>query len=124
EGIPTRRLDLITGGRLQAFAHNVVSARRVGSGARTTASAVRSYMSPPGVGFRNLHLRPGGDDLEGLMRRAGRAFYVQSVTGLHSGANAVSGDFSAGATGLLVREGDWAEPVREVTIASTLQRMP
>jgi len=123
EGIPTRRLELIRRGRLQGFAHNVVSARRVGDGARTTGSAMRSYMSSPGVGFRNLHLEPGEDDLEGLMRRAGGGFYVQNVTGLHSGANPVSGDFSAGATGLLVRDGDWAEPVREVTIASTLQRM-
>ena len=51
------------------------------------------------------------------------ALYVQSVSGLHSGTNPVSGDFSVGAEGLLVRDGVLAEPVREVTIASTLQRM-
>ena len=51
------------------------------------------------------------------------AFYVQSVTGLHSGTNAISGDFSVGAVGLMVRDGAFAEPVREVTVASTLQRM-
>ena len=49
--------------------------------------------------------------------------YVQSVSGLHSGTNPVSGDFSVGADGLMVRNGVFAEPVREVTIASTLQRM-
>ena len=49
--------------------------------------------------------------------------YVQSVSGLHSGTNPVSGDFSVGAVGLVVRDGEFAEPVREVTIASTLQRM-
>ena len=48
---------------------------------------------------------------------------VQSVTGLHSGANPVSGDFSVGVEGLMVRDGALAEPVREATIASTLQRM-
>jgi PmbA protein len=48
---------------------------------------------------------------------------VQSVSGLHSGTNPVSGDLSLGAEGLLVRGGAFAEPVREVTIASTLQRM-
>ena len=48
---------------------------------------------------------------------------MQSVSGLHSGTNAVSGDFSVGAVGLMVRDGAFAEPVREVTIASTLQRM-
>ena len=48
---------------------------------------------------------------------------MQSVSGLHSGTNPVSGDFSVGADGLMVRDGELAEPVREVTIASTLQRM-
>jgi PmbA protein len=51
------------------------------------------------------------------------ALYVQSVSGLHSGTNPISGDFSVGAEGLMVRGGEFAEPVREVTIASTLQRM-
>jgi PmbA protein len=51
------------------------------------------------------------------------AFYVQSVSGLHSGTNPISGDFSVGAEGLMLRNGAFAEPVREVTIASTLQRM-
>ena len=45
------------------------------------------------------------------------------MSGLHSGTNPVSGDFSVGADGLMVRDGALAEPVREVTIASTLQRM-
>ena len=48
---------------------------------------------------------------------------MQSVSGLHSGTNPISGDFSVGADGLMVRDGAFAEPVREVTIASTLQRM-
>ena len=51
------------------------------------------------------------------------ALYVQSVSGLHSGTSPVSGDFSVGAEGLMVRDGEFAEPVREVTVASTLQRM-
>ncbi len=48
---------------------------------------------------------------------------MQSVSGLHSGTNPVSGDFSVGADGLMVRDGAFAEPIREVTIASTLPRM-
>lgn len=57
------------------------------------------------------------------MADVGEGLLVQSVTGLHSGANPVSGDFSVGVEGLLVRGGAPAEPVREATIASTLQRM-
>jgi PmbA protein len=45
------------------------------------------------------------------------------MTGLHSGVNAVSGDFSVGAEGVMIRDGALAEPVREVTMGSTLQRL-
>ena len=48
---------------------------------------------------------------------------MQTVSGLHSGTSPVSGDFSVGAVGLMVRDGVFAEPVREATVASTLQRM-
>jgi PmbA protein len=50
-------------------------------------------------------------------------FLVQGVAGLHSGVNPVSGDFSTGAEGLRIRNGELAEPIREVTIASTVQRL-
>ncbi len=53
----------------------------------------------------------------------GEGFYVQSITGVHSGVNPVSGDFSVGAEGLMIAGGSLAQPVREVTVASTLQRM-
>ena len=53
----------------------------------------------------------------------GDGLLVQDVTGLHSGVNAVSGDFSVGAEGVMIRGGALAEPVREITLASTLQRM-
>ena len=57
------------------------------------------------------------------MATVGDGLLVQSLSGLHSGVNPVSGDFSVGAEGLLVRGGALASPVREVTIASSIQRM-
>jgi len=121
DGVPTRRNELIVDGVLRRFLHNVYTGRRSGSG--TTASATRSFASTPGVGVRALRLEPGPKSPEAIMRDAGEAFYVQSVSGLHSGTNPISGDFSVGAEGLMVRDGAFAEPVREVTVASTLQRM-
>ncbi len=121
EGVPTRRVDLILDGRLQGFLHNVYTARR--SGARTTGSAVRGFKSTPAVGARALHLRPGPKSPDAILAAVPEALYVQSVSGLHSGTDPVSGDFSVGAEGLMVRDGELAEPVREITIASTLQRM-
>lgn len=122
EGMPTRANDLVVDGVLRGFLHNTYTGRR--SGAGTTGSAVRSgYATPPGVGARALALTPGARSPDELLARVGDAFYVQSVSGLHSGTNPVSGDFSLGAEGLLVRGGTFADPVREVTIASTVPRM-
>lgn len=121
EGVVSRRNDLIADGVLRGFLHNTYTGRRSGMG--TNGAAVRGFGSTPGCGARALTLAPGTRPPEALMAAAGEALYVQSVSGLHSGTNPVSGDFSVGAEGLMLRDGALAEPVREVTIASTLPRM-
>lgn len=121
EGLATRRNPLISGGVLDRFLHNTYSGRRAGSA--STGSAVRGARSTPGVGCQALAVEPGTGSLDELIGALDTGFLVQSLTGLHSGVNAVSGDFSVGAEGLMIRDGALAEPVREVTIASTLQRM-
>ncbi len=99
-----------------------MSARRAGTA--STGSAVRGgFAGTPGAGCRAVVLQPGTLGLEEILAAVGEGLYVQSVTGVHSGVNPVSGDFSVGAEGLMVRDGRLAEPVREVTVASTLQRM-
>jgi PmbA protein len=124
EGVPCRANRLVVDGVLQGFLHNTYTARRAGSGAATTGSAGRGgFKSTPGVGIKALAFAPGERSPEQLLGDAGEALYVQSVSGIHSGTNPISGDFSVGASGLMVRDGAFAEPVREVTIASTLPRM-
>ena len=121
EGLATRRNSLIEAGHLCGFLHNAYTGRR--SGTRSTGSAVRGYRSTPGVGLHAIAVAPGEGTLDELIASIDAGFFVQGLTGLHSGVNAVSGDFSVGAEGLMIRNGALAEPVREVTIASTLQRM-
>jgi PmbA protein len=121
EGLACRRNALIDGGRLQGFLHNSWTARR--SGAASTGSAVRGARSAPGVGARVLVLEPGDRSFEELVASIDLGLYVNSFAGLHSGVNPVSGDFSVGSDGVMIRNGSLAEPVREVTIASTLQRL-
>lgn len=122
EGLASRRNVLIENGVLQGFLHNSYTGRRCG--VPSTASAVRGgYRSTPGVGSRALSLTPGDRSQEQLMADVGDGLLVQSVSGLHSGANPISGDFSVGVEGVLFRGGAPGEPVREATIASTLQRM-
>ena len=122
EGLATRRNVLIENGVLQGFVQNAYTARR--AGAASTGSAVRGgFKTTPGVGTRALALVPGTRTQQELLSDIGDGLLVLSVQGLHSGANPVSGDFSVGCEGLVVRDGVAAEPVREATIASTLQRM-
>jgi PmbA protein len=121
EGVPTSRTPLIDRGVLRGFLHNTVTARRDGSGARSTGNASRpSYRGVPGVSTTNLLVEPGPEPPEALLASAGRGVYVQEVKGVHSGANPISGEFSVGAAGLRVEGGALGEPLREMTIASTL----
>ena len=121
EGLASRRNVLIDGGRLQQFVHNAYTARR--SGTASTANAVRGFSSTPSVGCRALSLAPGTDLQPELLKAVGDGVLVSSVSGLHSGVNPVSGDFSTGAEGLRISGGELADPLREFTVASTLQRM-
>ncbi|HET6834865.1 MAG TPA: TldD/PmbA family protein [Acidimicrobiales bacterium] len=121
EGLATRRVPLIVDGVLQGFLHNTMTGRR--AGVPSTASAIRGYRSTPGVGAQALALATGTGSLDDLVAAVDHGVLVQSMTGLHSGVNPVSGDFSVGVEGLMVRGGQRAEPIREATIASTLQRL-
>ncbi len=124
EGLACRRNVLIDAGVLRAFFYDTVSASR--AGVSSTGSAVRGgFSGTPGPGCRALTLAPGaeGYDEAGVLAAVGEGVFVQSMTGVHSGVNPISGDFSVGAEGLMIRDGKLAEPVREITVASTLQRM-
>ena len=121
EGVPTGRHELVTAGVLNGFLHNTYTALR--GQTRSTGNAVRGYRSTPGVGTTNLFVEPGDRSLEELLRDAEGGVLVQDVSGVHSGANPVSGEFSVGATGLRISGGALGEPVREMTIASTIPEM-
>ncbi len=122
EGLACRRNVLISDGVLRMFVYDAVAARR----ARTssTGSAVRGgFAGTPSAGCRALVLAPGSRSADDIVAAVGDGLFVQSVSGVHSGVNPVSGDFSVGAEGLMISGGALAGPVREVTVASTLQRM-
>ena len=126
EGLATRRVPLVEAGVLQGYLHNTMTGRR--AGVPSTASAVRGYRSTPGVGAQALAIATGtgagaGGGLDDLIAGVDHGVLVQSMTGIHSGINPVSGDFSVGVEGLMLRGGARAEPVREATVASTLQRL-
>lgn len=122
EGIPRRRTPLIEAGRLRSYLYDTYTANREG-GASTGNASREGYRSLPSVSASNLVVAPGSHSFEELLAQAGEGVFVNDVAGLHSGVNPVTGVFSVGASGRMIRGGALAEPVREFTIAGELVAM-
>ncbi len=123
DGLAARRNPLISAGVLDGFVHSAYSARR--AGVRSTGNGSRGGFKggSPGVGCLAMQIVPGARSQDELIADIDDGALIQSMQGIHSGVNSISGDFSVGATGLLITNGALGAPVREFTIASTLQRM-
>lgn len=121
EGVPSGRTELFTKGVLNGFLHNAYTAHK--GGTTSTGNGKRGYRSPPSVGTSNFYVDSGQTPRDELLLRAEGGVLIQDVSGVHSGANPISGEFSVGATGLRIAGGALGEPLREMTIASTLPEM-
>ena len=122
EGLAARRNVLIDRGKLGMFVQSSYSARRMG--VATTGNGTRGgYAGSPGAGCLALQVVPGTRSQAEIVAGIDDGILVQQVQGLHSGVNPVSGDFSTGAAGITIANGTLGAPVREFTIASTLQKM-
>ena len=95
--------------------------RRSAGGIRPTGHAVRGVGGPPGAGPSNLHIAAGQRSREELLAAFPEAVLVTELIG--QGVNGVTGDYSRGAVGFMVRGGAVAEPIAEITIASNLLDM-
>lgn len=122
EGVPRRRTALIEGSRLHSYLYDTYSATREG-GVSTGSASRQGYRSLPSVATSNLIVAPGSHSFAQLLAEVGEGVYVNDVAGLHSGVNPVTGVFSVGASGRIIRDGQLAEPVREFTIAGELVAM-
>lgn len=119
EGVPMGVTDLIKDGILQGLLYDTYTGKK--DGRPSTGNGIRgSYRSQPHVGATNLRLAGGTASLDQIIAGVDTGFYVMEVSGIHSGTNPVSGDFSVGAAGRLIRGGQLADPVREVTIAGNV----
>ncbi len=122
EGLACRPNPLIVDGKLTGYLYDAYHGRRAGSG--STGSAVRGTRGLPGPGIQALSVAAGdGGSLDELIAGVDEGVLVFSLAGLHSGVNAVSGDFSVGVEGRRIVDGQLAEPIGECTVGSTLQRL-
>jgi PmbA protein len=119
EGLAVHRMDLVADGILKTWTAESASARQLGI--RPTGHAVRGASGAPGAGPSNLHMEAGSRSREDLLAVFPEALLVTELIG--QGINYVTGDHSRGASGFMIRNGEIAEPVAEITIASNLLDM-
>jgi PmbA protein len=119
EGLPTRRTILVENGILKNYVMNTYTARKLGLA--STGNASRSLASNPGIGAGNFYLEPGPLTPEEIIAAIPSGLYVTETMGF--GVNLVTGDYSQGAAGLWIENGELAYPVEEITIAGNLKDM-
>ena len=119
EGLPSRRTVVVEAGVLRTYLLNTYSARKLGM--KSTHNASRGLAGTPGIGCGNLYLEPGAQTPEEILAAIPAGLYVTSLMGF--GVNVVTGDYSRGATGLWIENGELTHAVEEVTIAGNLAEM-
>ncbi|MBN1624443.1 MAG: TldD/PmbA family protein [Clostridia bacterium] len=122
EGVATKYKNIIEGGVLKTFLHNLKSASK--DGVESTGNASRdSYKSTIGISPTNMYFKPGDKNLEGIMEKISKGLYLVDLDGLHSGFNPISGDFSLGAKGYLIENGKVARSVNQITVSGNFYEM-
>ena len=119
EGLPTAPTEIIADGVLTGWLLDSAAARQLGLA--PTGHAVRGIGGPPGAGTSNLYMAAGTPSPEALIADITLGLFVTELIG--QGVNGVTGDYSRGASGFVIRDGAIREPVAEITIASNLKDM-
>lgn len=122
EGVATYTKAVIENGRLNTLLHNLKTARK--AGVRSTGNASRAgYAGSVNISPSNFYLAPGKLSKEELLRQMGDGLVITEVSGLHAGANSISGDFSLIAQGYTVKDGKKDQPVEQITVAGNFYQM-
>lgn len=119
EGIPSRRTVVIEKGVLKSYLLNTYTARKLGL--KTTGSAARSLAGNPGIGYGNFFLERGTRTPQQIIADIKHGLYIVDLLGF--GVNPVTGDYSRGATGIWIENGELTYPVEEITVAGNLKEM-
>ncbi len=119
EGLPTRRKTVLDRGVLASYLLNTYTARKLGL--KSTGNASRGLAGSPGIGAGNFYLEPGTRTPEEILAGIPTGLYVTDLIG--HGVNVVTGDYSHGASGLWIENGELTYPVEEITVAGNLKEM-
>ena len=119
EGVPSRKTVVVENGVLKSYLLNTYTAKKLGL--QTTGNASRGLAGTPGIGPGNFFLQPGTKTLEQIIGDIKEGLFVTEFLGF--GVNLVTGDFSRGASGLWIQNGELTFPVEEITVAGNLKDM-
>jgi PmbA protein len=119
EGLPVRKKTVVEKGRLQSYLLDTYSGKKLGMA--STGNASRSVGEPPGVSPANFYLAAGRHAPEQILKSVKSGLYVTEMIGF--GVNMVTGDYSRGAAGMWIENGELAYPVEQITIAGNLLAM-
>lgn len=116
EGVATYKKEIITNGRLNTLLYNLKTAYK--AGIKSTGNGFKnSYASIVGVSPTNFYIKPGEKSFEELCSEVKEGVIITDFAGLHSGASAVTGDFSLAAKGFMIENGKKSFPVEQITVA-------
>ena len=122
EGSPTYKKNLIENGEFKTLLYNLKTAAV--DGKKTTGNASKSdYASAVGISPFTMYLAAGDMTEEALLAKAGNGVYINSLGGLHAGANAVSGDFSLQSAGFMIEDGKKTTAVKSFTVAGNFYEL-
>jgi PmbA protein len=122
EGIPSERTVVLDGGVLESFLFDLKTGAKAGY--KSTGNASRAgFRALPGVASTNFYLAEGDRSHDEIIAETPRGFHVTSLAGWWVGINPATGDFSSGAKGFWIENGEAVRPVKNVTIASNIIAM-
>lgn len=122
EGVACQAKAVIQNGKLTTLLHNLKTAKK--AGVKTTGNASKGgYASAVDISPSNFYFKPGEKTLDQLMADMQNGLVITDVSGLHAGANAVSGDFSLIAQGYTVKDGKKDAPVEQITVAGNFYQL-
>lgn len=116
EGVATYKKEIITKGKLNTFLYNLKTAHK--AGVKSTGNGFKSsYASIVGISATNFYIEPGKKSFDELCEEVKDGVIITDFAGLHSGASAVTGDFSLAAKGFMIEDGKKSFPVEQITVA-------
>lgn len=122
EGVATESKKIIEDGRLKTYLYNLKAAKK--DGVKSTGNGYKgSYKSPVSIAPSNMYIEKGKTSFEDMVSNMEEGLMIIDLQGLHSGVDAVSGDFSLSAYGFLIEKGKISRPVNQITVAGNFYDM-